>query len=209
MNILRLYRAFRKNREYLRALNEDFRLSRNFFNHMRALGCNVHPTARAVGLPNLMDRVRVTGPMTIQRDVTVWLDPDAEGTLTFGRGSFVGPSTYIGVGSSLTIGDNVLIGAFGYIISAEHRHGESDVPISDQGYDRRGVSVGEGAWLGAHVFVRDGVAIGSNSIVGAGGVVLSSVPDGEVWAGVPAKRVRIRSTAGRGWTKQQDDQLSL
>lgn len=53
-----------------------------------------------------------------------------------------------------------------------------------------GVVVGEGAYLGAGAMVREGVRIGAWSQVGMGSVVLRDVPDGEVWVGNPARRLR-------------------
>lgn len=53
-----------------------------------------------------------------------------------------------------------------------------------------GVVVDEGAYLGAGAMVREGVRIGAWSQVGMGSVVLRDVPDGEVWAGNPARKLR-------------------
>jgi acetyltransferase-like isoleucine patch superfamily enzyme len=52
------------------------------------------------------------------------------------------------------------------------------------------VVVGECAYLGQAASVRDRVTIGAGAVVGMGSVVLQDVPAGEVWAGVPAKRIR-------------------
>ncbi|WP_194897973.1 NeuD/PglB/VioB family sugar acetyltransferase [Catenulispora pinisilvae] len=53
-----------------------------------------------------------------------------------------------------------------------------------------GVAVGEGAYLGAGALVREGVRIGAWAQVGMGSVVLRDVPDGEVWVGNPAGKLR-------------------
>ena len=53
-----------------------------------------------------------------------------------------------------------------------------------------GVVVDEGAYLGAGAMVREGVRIGAWSQVGMGSVVLRDVPEGEVWVGNPARRLR-------------------
>lgn len=52
-----------------------------------------------------------------------------------------------------------------------------------------GVRVGRGAYLGSGAVVREGVVIGAGAVVGMGAVVLGDVPAGEVWAGVPARRL--------------------
>jgi sugar O-acyltransferase (sialic acid O-acetyltransferase NeuD family) len=53
-----------------------------------------------------------------------------------------------------------------------------------------GVSVGECAYLGQGSSVREMLTIGAGAVVGMGSVVLQNVPAGEVWAGVPAIRIR-------------------
>ncbi|WP_454295839.1 NeuD/PglB/VioB family sugar acetyltransferase [Salana multivorans] len=53
-----------------------------------------------------------------------------------------------------------------------------------------GARVGRGAYLGMNASVHPGVTIGQGAIVGMGAVVLSDVPDGETWAGVPARSLR-------------------
>lgn len=52
-----------------------------------------------------------------------------------------------------------------------------------------GVRVGEGAYLGQGSMVRERCAIGPGAVIGMGAVVLDDVPAGEVWAGVPARRI--------------------
>jgi sugar O-acyltransferase (sialic acid O-acetyltransferase NeuD family) len=52
------------------------------------------------------------------------------------------------------------------------------------------VTVGECAYLGQGCSVREKLSIGAGAVVGMGSVVLHDVPAGEVWAGVPARRIR-------------------
>jgi len=53
-----------------------------------------------------------------------------------------------------------------------------------------GVRVGAGAYVGAGALVRENRAVGPGSLVGMGSVVLSDVPAGQVWTGVPARFLR-------------------
>lgn len=57
-----------------------------------------------------------------------------------------------------------------------------------------GVTIGRGAYVGSGALVREGRAVGDGAVVGMGAVVIDDVPAGEVWAGVPA--ARLRSTGG-------------
>ena len=53
-----------------------------------------------------------------------------------------------------------------------------------------GVRLGEASTVGMNASVRPGVRIGRGATVGMGAAVLADVPDGETWAGVPAKPLR-------------------
>jgi putative colanic acid biosynthesis acetyltransferase WcaF len=52
--------------------------------------------------------------------------------------------------------------------------------------------VGDGAWVGASVFVGPGVEIGNEAVVTAGSVVLKSLPGAMICAGNPAVAVSPR-----------------
>lgn len=54
-----------------------------------------------------------------------------------------------------------------------------------------GVRIGEAAYLGMNSSVRQQQTVGREAVVGMGSVVVADVPDGEVWAGVPARPLRI------------------
>jgi acetyltransferase-like isoleucine patch superfamily enzyme len=52
------------------------------------------------------------------------------------------------------------------------------------------VQVREGAYIGSAAMIRQDLEIGAWSLIGMGSVVTHPVPAGEVWAGVPARRMR-------------------
>ena len=58
------------------------------------------------------------------------------------------------------------------------------------GYSKVGrVMIGDGSFVGANVTILPGISIGSNSIIGAGSVVTKDIPENEVWAGNPARKI--------------------
>ncbi|PKO15136.1 MAG: acyltransferase [Chloroflexi bacterium HGW-Chloroflexi-10] len=56
----------------------------------------------------------------------------------------------------------------------------------------RPIKFKSGVFLGAHSIVLKGVTIGENSVIGAGSVVSRNIPDNEIWAGNPIKKIGQR-----------------
>jgi chloramphenicol O-acetyltransferase type B len=68
------------------------------------------------------------------------------------------------------------------------------VSFSDKDYfeEIKEIIIGNDVWIGARVFIRDGVKIGHGAIIAAGAVVVKDVPDYAIVGGVPAKIIRFR-----------------
>ena len=49
--------------------------------------------------------------------------------------------------------------------------------------------IGDHTFIGMNVSIKQKVVIGKNVTIGAGAVVTKNVPDGETWAGVPARKI--------------------
>ncbi len=52
------------------------------------------------------------------------------------------------------------------------------------------VEIGAAAFVGVGATILPQLSIGAGAVIGAGSVVTKDVPAGEVWAGVPARRIR-------------------
>jgi len=107
-----------------------------------------------------------------------------------GANCIVGEGTVIRGQGGVTIGDAVLIAPDVQILAVEHTFGLPDVPVMHQGLKARGVTIEDGAWLGAGCIILDGVTVGAGAVIGAGAVVTKDVPPHSVALGVPARVVR-------------------
>lgn len=94
--------------------------------------------------------------------------------------------------STVRVGADNLMAAYCYLVGGTHRFEDPAVPVLDQGRESRGISVGPGGWIGAHVTVFDGVQIGKHAVIGAGSVVNKDIPDYAVAAGIPVKVLKDR-----------------
>ncbi len=114
--------------------------------------------------------------------------------LVIGAGADIGCNCILATDSRLALGRDVLVAAYTYITAGgNHRYDRRDVPIIAQGFTSAGgVTVGDGAWIGAHCTVMDGARIGAGAIVGAHSLVRGVIPDFAIAFGVPAEVRRQR-----------------
>lgn len=111
--------------------------------------------------------------------------------ISLGDNVVLRPGTYFNAaGGKIIIGDNVLLGPNIYISTTHHHFADTSKPILFQGSDFSTVVIKEGSWIGVGVTIFNNVSIGKNSVVGAGSVVTTDVPDYCVAAGVPAKIIK-------------------
>ena len=123
-----------------------------------------------------------------------------DGDIEIADGANIGFNCEIFSASRVRIGRQTLIAAYCYVIGGDHDFSEAGAAVLQQARRSAGVTIGEGAWLGAGAKVLDGVSIGDRAVVGAGAVVRESVPAGAVAVGVPARMVSRRDGAPVGGT---------
>ena len=75
-----------------------------------------------------------------------------------------------------------------------YNHGTAlDTSIRQQPiFSRKGITVGDDAWLGYGVILLDGATVGKGAVIGAGSIVTGDIPDGAIAVGAPAKVRRMR-----------------
>jgi|SRR6185312_10816458 len=114
--------------------------------------------------------------------------------------SEIGQYTYIGynccitkskIGRYCSIANNVSIGL------GEHDH--SNISTSSLFYEnpyqkltQKDCIIGNDVWIGVDSIVRRGVSIGNGAVIGANSFVNSDIPDFAIAAGNPAKIIKLR-----------------
>lgn len=118
------------------------------------------------------------------------------GNIEIGSGCTIGINSVVHAmeGSDVSMGNEVLIGAFSYFIgSGPYVSDDLELPFKKQGMQPLGgITIADNVWFGSHVQVLDGVTIGSSSIVGASTLVNKTVGDFDVVAGVPMRVLKNR-----------------
>jgi acetyltransferase-like isoleucine patch superfamily enzyme len=114
------------------------------------------------------------------------------GDIELDEGANIGFNCEVFSASRVRIGAGTLLAAYTYIIGGDHDFSDPSKSILEQGRKSDGVTIGQGAWIGAGAKVLDGVTIGDKAIVGAGAVVTHDVPAQAVAVGIPAKIVSNR-----------------
>lgn len=147
--------------------------------------------------PAFYEPLVVLSPETgyVERDARV----DSYTKLECGEATYIGNLVHVASFCHLGIGGGILIledgsccGSGTKIITGSNvpglGHGCSAIDPSAV-VSRSFVHVKRNATLFVNSVVLPGVTIGENAVVAAGAVVTKDVPDFEVWAGVPAKKV--------------------
>lgn len=107
--------------------------------------------------------------------------------LQIGKNVFIGNNFSASAFGGITIEDNAMIGLGCKIATVNHL--QCDL-TKVQG---KGVTIGNGAWIGANVTIVPGVKVGSGAVVGAGSVVTKDVPEKGVVVGNPARLIKFRN----------------
>jgi acetyltransferase-like isoleucine patch superfamily enzyme len=130
----------------------------------------------------------------------VWIGPrfalDYPAGLSLGERVVIGADTRLTARARIVIGDDFL-SAPGLAINTGTHDVNTFAPQVAP------VTIGPGVWCGQRVTVCAGVTIGHGTVVGAGAVVIRSLPPRHVCAGVPCRPIRplgVHSSVPPPWS---------
>jgi acetyltransferase-like isoleucine patch superfamily enzyme len=129
----------------------------------------------------------------VRRDTVIW-----SGARFMSKRFSVGEQVFLNVGfyydghEELRIGDRVRMGQFVRVITATHEIGPSEQRCLLDVLSGP-VEIKDGAWIGSSVTILPGVTVERGCVVASGSIVTeTTVPDG-LYAGNPARLVRMLS----------------
>jgi acetyltransferase-like isoleucine patch superfamily enzyme len=111
--------------------------------------------------------------------------------LLIGHWVFIGKDTIIASKNNIEIGDYTIFAPRCYIIDHEHGFDLADI-ILNQNSNLKQVIIGKDCYFGTGCVITAGVKIGDGAIIGANSVVVTDIPDNQIWGGAPARYIRDR-----------------
>lgn len=116
----------------------------------------------------------------------------AGGEIKIGSNTTLNPFSIVYGHGGTEIGNGVRIATHTVIIPANHVFNDREKYIYQQGIKSRGITIEDDVWIGAGSRILDGVSIGEGAVIGAGSVVTEDIPEYSVVAGVPAEVIGER-----------------
>lgn len=186
--------------------------------YLRWHGVSVGRGLRATALPNVQGdghHIHIGDDVFLQGKVELWtrgsgrisignevkldrgvrlVSPDM-GHISVADRARIGVGTIVNCGTSIEIGEAVLISGYCYIQGSEHGLVGQE-GVSSSAFRKAAVRIHDGSWLGAHSSVLLGVEVGRGAVIGAHSLVRKDVPEFHIVAGVPAKSIRSRLDQG-------------
>lgn len=120
------------------------------------------------------------------------------GDVVLGEGSGIGIGTII-IGP-VDVGANVAIAQNCFVSGINHEF-KNGLQSFLETYSTKKVVIGDSVWIGANCVILPGITIGSNSVIGAGSVVVKSIPPNSVAVGNPARVVKSYDVKEGQWLK--------
>ncbi len=107
--------------------------------------------------------------------------------LSVGAHSWIGEDALLLSLDRISIGEHCCISQRAFLCTGSH-----DWSDPRFGLLTRPITIGNGVWICANVFIGPGVTIGDNAVVTAGSIVTRDLPEGMICSGNPCEPVKAR-----------------
>lgn len=154
-----------------------------------------------IGRGTKLPKIYCTWPHQVKIGCRCRLEHDIyfhfDGIYTPGPRITIGDRCFVGAGCEFNVRDRVEIGR-DCLIAAGVRFVDHDHDISGKGRllpiegAHAPITLQDHVWIGANSVILKGVEVGEGAVLAAGAVLTKSVPANEVWAGVPARKIKLR-----------------
>lgn len=121
------------------------------------------------------------------------------GVVEIGAGAVLEPRCTLLAHASITVGAGTRLGDGAMAVDFDHDTADVETPMRLQGLLPAPVSIGAQVTLGPGACVLRGVTVGDGAVVGAHAVVTRDVPPGMRVDGVPARLSDGRTSTATGW----------
>jgi acetyltransferase-like isoleucine patch superfamily enzyme len=118
--------------------------------------------------------------------LSVWPKRGGKGAIRIGHFCILCPGVRIGSADGVEVGDNCMFASNAYVTDSDWHDIYNRIAIGRTAP----VKIEDNVWVGDSAIVCKGVTIGTNSIIGAGAVVVDDVPANVIAAGNPARIVK-------------------
>jgi acetyltransferase-like isoleucine patch superfamily enzyme len=123
------------------------------------------------------------------------------GDVKVGKNTWIGPNVILDGSGGLEIGDNCSIAAGAHVYT--HDSIEWAIGGGESGMSRAPTRIGSNVYVGPNSIIAKGVSIGDGAIIGALTLVRKNVPAGAMALGSPAKIMRPMTDFAEPWGNDQ------
>ena len=153
------------------------------------------PIVRSAWIPSSSLRVALLRAFGASIGDRVVIKPSVEVKypwhLVIGDDCWIGEHVWIDNLTSVRIASNVCVSQGAYFCTGNHDWGDENF-----GLMIAPIQLAEGSWAGAKCMLAPGATLERGAIAAAGAVVVGTIPEFQIYAGNPAKFVKVRRMRG-------------
>ena len=116
--------------------------------------------------------------------------------LSIGDDCWIGEDCWFDSLAPISIGNDVCVSQGAYLCTGNH-----DWSDPAFGLIVKGITLRDGAWVGAKCLIGTGVELGEGAVAGAGSVVTRNIPSFEIHSGNPASFLRHRQVGSASYAR--------